>query len=208
MQIPVMACPRRSSSIPLCKSGEGCGAKHTVNPPGYIRRLAVPCPARSRRFRPGWQGQCGSSHAPLCIPYAAEGPSARKIWRPRAPWRAEYPLVLSHQSHVLHDARREHRDRCPSPNVEVTWKLRILAIDIIPQRQVRQTGQRFRHVEQLGLGVEDGGEARDEPPPRPGSLCRFCTGEPCLPTDGPSARAPGGFACSRWHRPVCQKAVG
>lgn len=103
VQIPVLACPRRSSSIPLCKSGKGCGAKHTVNPPGYIRRLAVPCPACSRRFRPGWQGQCGSSHAPLYVPYAAEGPSARKIWRPSAPRRAESPLVISCRTPGLHD---------------------------------------------------------------------------------------------------------
>ena len=74
----------------LCKSGKGCGAKHSVNPPGYIRRLALPCPACSRRFRPGWQGQCGSSHAPpvcsLCgrgtiCPenLATERPEARRV---------------------------------------------------------------------------------------------------------------------------------
>lgn len=103
LQIPVMAGPRGSPYIPLCISGLGCAAKHTVNPPGYIRRAAIPCPPGTRRFWLGWQGQCGSSHAPLVVPYAAERPSARTIWRPSAPKRAESPFVISRRKPAFHE---------------------------------------------------------------------------------------------------------
>lgn len=61
MQIPVMARPRRSSSIPLCNFGEGCGAKHTASPPATY---AVQCfPVRHARADSRWGGRVGRVNA-------------------------------------------------------------------------------------------------------------------------------------------------
>jgi hypothetical protein len=84
VHIPVMARPLASSCMPLCDFGEGCVANDTVSPPATyaVQRFSVR--RGRRRFRLGWQGQCGSSHSALCVPYAAERPSARRNWQPSA----------------------------------------------------------------------------------------------------------------------------
>ncbi len=78
VQIPVMACPRRSSSIPLCKFGQGCGAKHTVRPPATYAVLRLP--VRHARADSGWGGRVGANHRmPLCVfPMQPKGHRPRK----------------------------------------------------------------------------------------------------------------------------------
>ena len=55
-----MARPRASSGIPLCNSGEGCGAIDTVNP---LATYAVPrVPVRRDRGESGWRGRVSAGH--------------------------------------------------------------------------------------------------------------------------------------------------
>lgn len=51
----------------------------------------------------GVAGSGPSTHAPLCVPYAAERPSARRKWRSSVPRRAESPLVISFLTAPNHD---------------------------------------------------------------------------------------------------------
>lgn len=83
-----------TSVIPLCFCDEECRPKYTASPPATY---AVPrFPVRHARADSGWGGRVGqSTHAPLCVPYAAERPSARTLGD-RASGGAQCPHRSSH----------------------------------------------------------------------------------------------------------------
>ncbi len=134
-QIPVIACLCVSAIMPLCKLGGPCAGKRQAASPGYIRLPASPCPPGSRRVRAGWQGQCEPTHAPLCVPYAAEGPSAQKLWRSCASKLAESPLVISRPRLELHDgtAQKTRPGRSDSgPDLEQALQGRQRHVQLAP----------------------------------------------------------------------------
>lgn len=91
VQIPVMACPRGPFCIPLCNSDGRCGAI----------RVAPACRAP---YNPRFPGQPKSTQAPLSVPYADEGRSARRFWLPSVPNRSKSPPGISRRQREFHDA--------------------------------------------------------------------------------------------------------
>lgn len=105
LQIPVIACPCVSANMPLCKLAGACaGTRQAVSPATYaVERFAV----RQARADFGWGGRVSARRRmpPLCVPYAAEGPSAHRIWRRSAPEARRVPT--GHLASQHGSSRRE-----------------------------------------------------------------------------------------------------
>lgn len=68
-----------------------------------LPRLHTPSSGSLSATPAGMAGSGESTHAPLCVPYAAAGASARRNWQPSASRRAVSPLVISRRREPCHD---------------------------------------------------------------------------------------------------------